>query len=326
MRLHSRMSLVFTVSLLSAPAALASPTVTVLDSFNPAVGQLPESITTDDAGNLYFSMSLALNELTVDKQLVTVAPIPAPAGASALGVKVGPDGFVYVVTAAFGGTTPSAFVWRVSPAKQVSLFATLPAESIPNDLVFDDDRNLYVTDSALGQIWKIDPQGNPTVWFADPLLLGNSTNSVVPGRPLGANGIAFGLFERALYVSNTDYGRIVRIRVHHGRPQGIEVVATSDQLIGADGIAFDIFGTLYVAVNAGDRIGTVSPFGTVSTFVEGSPLDAPSSVAFGTRRSDRFTLYMTNFAILRASGLKPGTPEPSLASVPVPFPGLPLER
>lgn len=323
MKLHSTMALAFAVCL-SAPAAPASP-VTVLRSFDPFQGQLPESITTDDAGNLYFSMSGALNEFTVDHQLLTVATIPAPAGASALGVKVGPDGFVYVVTAAFGGTTPSAFVWRVSGSSQVNLFASLPAESIPNDLVFDDEKNLYVTDSALGQIWKIDPLGKPTVWLADPLLLGNGTNSVVPGRPLGANGIAFGWFEQSLYVGNTDYGRIVRIRVRHGRPQGIEVVATSDQLIGADGIAFDALGTLYVAVNAADRIATVSPCGTVSTFVEGSPLDAPSSVAFGVRRSDRFTLYTTNFAILRASGLKLGTPEPSLASVPVPFSGLPLK-
>lgn len=318
---------VFAFSLLPAMTALASPPVTVLQAFNPAFGQLPESITADDAGNLYFSLGGTLQKYTTAHQLVQLATIPVPVqqGAATLGVKVGPEGNIYMAVASFNPALTVASVWRVSPDGQnVSQFVALPGDSIPNDLVFDPQGNLYLTDSAKGQIWKIDQTGNAQVWLADPLLLGNPT-SPVAGSPLGANGIAFDRFHRNLYVANTDYGRILRIGFRHGRATGIEVAVTNSLLVGADGIAFDVLGDLYVAVNASDRIAVVSPFGTVSVLVEGSPLDAPSSLVFGTRCADRHTLYVTNFAIMRVNGLKPGTPQPSLASLPVLLPGLDLD-
>jgi sugar lactone lactonase YvrE len=317
---------VFAFTILSTTTALASPPVKILQAFNPAYGQLPESITADDDGNLYFSMGGTLQKYTADHQLVQLATIPVPVqqGAATLGVKVGPEGYIYMAVASFNPTLTVASVWRVSPDGQnVSQFATLPGDSIPNDLVFDPQGNLYLTDSSKGQIWKIDQAGTAKVWFADPLLLGNPSNPVA-GAPLGANGIAFDRFQRNLYVANTDYGRIVRIGLHHGKAHGIEVVASSSLLVGADGIAFDVLGSLYVAVNAADRIAVVTPFGTVSVLVEGAPLDAPSSLVFGTRCSDRHTLYLTNFAIMRVNGIKPGTPQPSLASLPVLLPGLDL--
>ncbi len=324
MRRYATMVCAFAISLLSATAALASPPVTVLHQFDPLQGQMPESITADDDGNLYMSVSGTLRKYTTDHQLITVATLPIPPDAATLGVKVGPEGYVYVVSANFAPSSAAAFVWRVSPAGEVSLFATLPPEGIPNDLVFDPEGNMYVTDSGLGQIWKIDPAGHPQVWFAHPLLLGNPANPVGVIHALGANGIAFDRFGRHLYVSNTDYGRIVRIGFHRGRARGIEVVATSDLLLGADGIAFDVLGILYVAVNGSDSIVTVGHNGAVSVLVQGAPLDAPSSLVFGARCSDRHTLYVTNFAIQRALGFKPGAPQPSLVSLRVPFPGLDL--
>jgi len=65
MRCYTTMAWVFTVSLLPAMAALASPLVTVLETFDASQGQLPESITADDAGNLYFSVGGTLREFTV---------------------------------------------------------------------------------------------------------------------------------------------------------------------------------------------------------------------------------------------------------------------
>lgn len=322
---RTTMALALAISMLPATSALAHPPVTVLRSFDPMMGQLPESITADDSGNLYFSMGGTLQKYTTDHQLVTVATIPVPVmqGAATLGVKVGPDGFIYMATAAFAPNLSTAFVWKISPAGQVTQFADLNQPgAIPNDLVFDPAGNLYVTDSGLGQIYKIDPQGQVAVWFNHPLLLGDPSNPVA-GNPLGANGIAFAPLGCHLYVANSDFGRIVRIGFHHGRARGIETVTTSELLRGADGIAFDALGILFVAVNTSDRVATVGWNGRVAVLVEGSPLDAPSSLVFGTRRADRHTLFLTNFAIMRVNGLKTDHPPmPSLASLPVLFPGL----
>jgi sugar lactone lactonase YvrE len=319
---------VFAFSLLPTMVAHACPPpVRVLQAFNAAYGQLPESITADDEGNLYFSMAGAIQKYTTDHQIVQLATIPVPIqqGASVGGVKVGPEGYIYATVASFNPFLSVSSVWRVSPNGQdVNQFASFPQDSLPNDLVFDPQGNLYVTDSSKGQIWKIDQTGNAQVWLADALLLGNPS-APIAGSPLGANGIAFDGFRRNLYVMNTDYGRIVRIGIRHGRPNGIEVVTTNDLLRGGDGIAFDVLGHIYVANNGADRIVVVSPLGgAVSVLVEGAPLDAPSSLVFGTGRQDRHTLYVTNFAIMRVNGLKPGTPQPSLVSLPVLLPGLDL--
>ena len=94
---------VFAFAILSTTTALASPPVKILQAFNPAYGQLPESITADDDGNLYFSMGGTLQKYTADHQLVQLATIPVPVqqGAATLGVKVGPEGYIYVAVASF---------------------------------------------------------------------------------------------------------------------------------------------------------------------------------------------------------------------------------
>lgn len=304
----------------------ASPPVSTLVSFDPSLGELPESLTVDDAGHLFLSVGGTVRKFTLPNSLSTLAAVPIPTGTFTVGIKVGPDGFIYVAS---GGLTPdpaAAFIWRVSPSGVAEVFATLPAEGFPNDMAFDDRGQLYVTDSFLGLIWKIDTHGNPSVWLEDPLLQGNPAAPVAIIHSFGANGIAFDAARRHLYIGNTDYGRIMRVGIHHGNAAGIEVVAESDELKGSDGIALDDRGTLYVAVNALDRIATVGRGGEISVFAEGAPLDSPSSLVFGTRRFDRHTLYLTSFALFRANGFLPGAPHPALQSVPVPFGGVDLDR
>ena len=324
MRRFATMAWMFAISFLTATVSLASPPLTVVHPFDLTMGQLPESVTTDAAGNLFISVGGTVSKYTTDHQLVTLATLPLPNGGSSLGIKVGPDGALYVASAAFTPGVVASFVWRVSPTGQVSVFATLPPEGIPNDLAFDERGDLYVTDSGLGQIWKIGPNGKPEVWLADPLLQGDPAHPAAVIHALGANGLAFDRSGHYLYVSNTDYGRILRIRIQHGQARDIDIVATSPLLVGADGIALDILGTLYVAVNTTDRIVTVDHHGAVAVLVEGSPLDSPSSLAFGSGCADHHTLYLTNFAIQHALGIRPGMPAPSLASVPVPFRGIDL--
>jgi sugar lactone lactonase YvrE len=95
-------------------------------------------------------------------------------------------------------------------------------------------------------------------------------------------------------------------------------------LVGADGLAMDRSGTLYVAVNTQDQLATVDKRGRITVLTSGAPLDGPSSLAFGIAPCERHSLFITNFAISRASGAKPGTPNPGLLSLRVSTPGLEL--
>jgi len=310
---------------LSSAIALASPSVSTLKAFDASLGELPESVSADDAGNLFVSVGGKVGKFSVDHTYSTIASVPIPTGAFTVGIKVGPDNALYVASGALTAALDAAAIWRVTQSGDARVFAALPAEGFPNDMAFDKCGEFYVTDSFLGLIWKIDRQGHAQVWFEDPLLQGNPAAPVPIVHFFGANGIAFDAAREHLYISNTDYGRIMRIRLHGGNAGKLEVIAESDQLKGADGIALDRHGTLYVAVNALDRIATVDFRGNVATYVEGTPLDAPSSVVFGTRPADRHSLFLTSFSLYRANGLKPGSPQPALQSVPVPFGGVDLD-
>ncbi len=215
-------------------------------------------------------------------------------------------------------------MWRIHPDGAVDQLAALDPNGFPNDLAFDDDGNLFVTDPFLGEIWKVDGEGNASVWASDPILLGNAANPALLIHDFGVDGIAFDKQKKSLYVNNLDYGEIVRIGVGDGGEAGEpEVFASDALLVGSDGIAFDHKGTLYVAVNGQDRLAAVSPEGDVTSLAVGAPLDGPSSLVFGTHGNDKKTLYVASFAISRALGTKPGAPHPGISSIHVPANGPP---
>lgn len=294
-----------------------------LASFDPTQGQIPESITTDSDGNLFFSWASTstIQKRTPDGQITTFGTLPIPV--FTLGVKVGPDGCVYTVSTSLSAT-PGAFVWRICTPGAVEQFAVLDPNGGPNDLAFGDDGTLYVTDPFLGQIWQVTPDGDARVWLQDPLLVGDAAHPALVFHAVGVDGIAFDADKRHLYVDNLDLGYIVRIGVEDGMPGEVSLFASDSHLVGADGIAFDDKGDLYVAVNAQDALAIVDPCGGVRVVDQGGLLDGPSSVVFGRTKSDRHRLYITSSAFSRAFGFQSGTPHPALLAKHVGHEGLPL--
>lgn len=312
---------------LSSDLATSSraPNLSRVVAFDPALGQLPESIAQDLAGNLYVSIASTVVKVTPAGVVSTLVALPVPEGTFATGVKLGPDGYLYVGSAAFDATLAASFVWRVSlTTGDAEVVAALDPAGFPNDLAFDDDGNIFVTDPFLALVWRIDVSGEAAVWLSDPAFAGNPAAPAL-GAPFGVDGIAFDRGDRHLYFGNLDFGTILRARVgRDGSPGALQLVAEDERLIGADGIAFDRAGKLFVAVNAQDRIATVDRRGRVEVVAEGGLLDGPSAFAFGVPRRDRQTLFITNFAISRAMGLVPGTPRPGILALEVRRPGLPV--
>jgi hypothetical protein len=321
--------LAFTSLLVLAPlTADSAPIFTTVATFNPAVGDLPESLTIGDDGSFYLSMSTAtIKRVAPDHTVSSFASLPVTPGAFATGLKFGPDGYLYAASAGFGPSPSAAFIWRISPAGVVSQYAALDANGFPNDLAFDDHGNLFVTDPFLGLVWKIDHHTHAaSIWLADPLLAGNPANPALTLHSFGVDGIAFDKDKHSLYFGNVDFGEILKTDIEcDGSAGDLEVFAGDAKLLGVDGIAFDKQGTLYAAINGQDAIAAVDEHGHVSTVVTGSPLDAPSSLVFGNHGNDKKNLYISNFAVLRAFGVRPGAPHPSLVSIPVQHGGLPLD-
>jgi len=309
------------VSLASARAARALG-LEVVAAFDPAQGEIPESVTADHAGNLYFSIGSTVRKRTPAGQISVFGTLPI--AAFALGVKVGPDGCVYTASTSLDPTVVGAFVWQICSAGTVVQFAALDPSGGPNDLAFDDEGNLYVTDPFLGQVWKVLPNGTPSVWLAHPLLLGNPAHPVLVFHAVGVDGIAFDKQKRNLYLGNLDFGRVVQVEFNHGAPGAVSVFAADPLLEGIDGIAFDQTGNLFVAVNAHDRFAVIDHHGDVTVLAEGGLLDGPSSLVFGTTHHDERTLYITSSAFSRAFGFQGGVPHPALLKTELQHKGLDL--
>jgi sugar lactone lactonase YvrE len=255
----------------------------------------PESLAVDGGGNLFVTLGFSgqVVKVSTDGRQTPIAELPVGNGLLT-GLAFDASGRLYVAAATFSDD-PAPGVFRVNADRSVTRVLTLPADSFPNGLAFHNGV-LYVSDSDLGTIWQAtNGTTNATAWYHDPLLS--------PTRKIGANGIAF--WRDSLYVAVADAGRIIRIPLGVGGTSGTATVVTEQQLLSsADGIAFDVAGNLYIAVNDTNRLYRLAPDGALARLADRSDgLSYPTMPAFGTTRTTRTTLYLTNGALAN------GTPD-----------------
>jgi sugar lactone lactonase YvrE len=128
----------------------------------------------------------------------------------------------------------------------------------PNGLVFDKSGNLYFSDSFQGAIFRIDnpqacaPACSVTTVSHDPLL------ATAGFPPFGANGLALNGDESALFIANTGDDRVLKLDLAQ-----FAVTVFAESINGADGLAFDRHGRLWVAANQNDEVVALNAAGRV---------------------------------------------------------------
>jgi sugar lactone lactonase YvrE len=235
------------------------------------------------------------------KATYPIAIINPYAGMSAASCAAfGPDGKLYVIEPFVG-----VIRMNLDPGNSQSVYSAFAptGPSLLNDLVFDDDGNLYVTDSFAATIYKVPAGGGaPVVWFTDPALAGN------PQLPFGVNGIRIDRNNKNVYVSVTVDagfdGKIYRLPlVASPDADDLELFASLG-FTGPDGIAFGKSGKLYVAQALSNNITVLNPDGSVDAVYSGPALDPqgspvrwanPANIAFNNQEG---TLLVTNHASL----------------------------
>ena len=117
----------------------------------------------------------------------------------------------------------------------VDLGALTPDASahFPNDIAVDKDGNAYVSDSAAGVIYKVDIDGNASVFLQDASFVGSF---VLNGIAYNPNG----------YLVAVRSPNLIKIPLDH--PQGFTVVTVEGDVQGGDGIIFADARTLVAAV------------------------------------------------------------------------------
>jgi sugar lactone lactonase YvrE len=309
--------------LFAQPSAAASPSE--VRNFGPDLRTtcaFPEGIAADPSGRLYASSanlaaaSGPANICVLDRagnivDVISVAPGPAGV-AQLLGMLFVPGEGLYV--ADFGGGGGGGRVLRVNVHTHD---AAVVASGFlaPNGLARDEDGNLWVSDSFAGSITKIRRNGTTrTFTYANEL---KPAAGEFP--PFGANGIAFDREERYLYVAMTSRDQILRIRHEDGELGRIELFATGTPggaLDGADGIAFDVKGNLYVCSNQSNEVAVLSPRGRVIAEYRGTDdnrFSNPASPVFVGRQ-----VFVANLALFDPN------PMHKVSVFTAPHPGAPL--
>lgn len=167
----------------------------------------------------------------------------------------------------------------------------------PNAMTFDRSGNLYVSDSFLGAIYRIDNAQGCLAPCAVTTVLHHPLLATAGFPPFGANGLALSRDEQTLFVANTGDDRVLKVDL---ATQAISVFAES--VNGADGLAFDERGILWVAANQADRIVGLDDKGRVVAQIgdfekigaDGAPVGPlfPASLVRVGRE-----IYVTNLAL-----------------------------
>jgi sugar lactone lactonase YvrE len=260
----------------------------------PVSTDFSEGIAVSKHGDIYFGLALSggIYRRAPDGALSLLAQLPTGGGVL-LGLALDHRDVLHAALASFDDATSG--VWRVGPDGATQRILAMPGDALPNALAFDEDGDLYVTDSAGGAIWRLGRNGAGSIWAVSDLLRGFPGGHGFPSG-VGANGIAHR--QRAFYTVNTDTGRIVRVGISRegsAEPPTIWFDG-SGLLVTGDGVAFDVKGNLYVGDQDANQLVRIAPDGKLTVLVTAaqSPLFlAPTNPAFGRREGDERTIYVT---------------------------------
>jgi hypothetical protein len=243
--------------------------------------QFPEGIAADAAGRIYVSTfafapapSYIVKLGAGGRELQRTADLGVPL----LGLAFDAGGHLFA--ADFG----NGRILRIADGDLASapeVYATLPCCSYlpgfpppfpkgtasPNALFFDAQGDLWVSDSFQGAIFRIPSPGCPGGGSSCVVLAAQDATLATAGfPPFGANGLS--RRGGALYVANTGNDTVIRIPLNPDlTAASYEVWAQS--INGADGLAFDSSGRLWVCANQADELVVLEE---IDTTADGQPV------------------------------------------------------
>jgi sugar lactone lactonase YvrE len=291
-----------------ASVSMGTPSASILVDLDPSSVDrtlIVENITADRAGILYTADRVTGNVLRVDPR----SPKPVVVGkvesrtvdgkkvdASPGGITFDSKGDLYLAAGPFGEVVRIKAA-DLNPAKPG--VAQMFASGVPgaNGIAFDSRGNLFVSGGASGIVYSVGVNGGAAQAVAQieksvrTLPDGKATQAIV------ANGLKFDT-SGVLHVADTSRGAVWKVVIGaDGKGGKPALLAQNPMLEGADDMAFDSNGDLWVAANELNSVVSISPAGVVKTIANNAsqgPLEFPSSLVFVGEAA-----YVVNFDVPR---------------------------
>lgn len=270
----------------SAPSVLAD-----LDPVSADRTVIVESIAADRNGMLYLPDRVTGNILRVDPK----SPKPTVVGrieareikgkkvnADPSGIAFNPQGDLFVAVGPFAEVVHIR-ASELNPGKPGSAQTFATGTPGANGIVFDRQGNLFVSGGGSGIVYRVGANGGAA---QQAVQIDKNSRTLPDGKTqqaITANGLEIDR-NGVLHVADTSRGAVWKVEIgSDGKGGKPLLLAQSPLLEGADGLAFDRSGNLWVTANERNALLTVTPDGTVREVAKNSgqgPLEFPSAIVF----------------------------------------------
>ncbi|HSA11776.1 MAG TPA: hypothetical protein P5205_15555 [Candidatus Paceibacterota bacterium] len=279
---------------------------------------LPQSITVDNATNLYVadSMNHTVRKLTPQGTGWVVSTLAGLAGVSGseddagsaarfkspAGVAVDSQGRIYVadtrnnlirrITSAGSVSTIAGDVWAGTPGSTDGK-GNAATFSTPSGAAVDSSRNIYVADAASSIIRVVNSQGYVSTLAGNPGINGSVDGIGSEALFYGPSGVAVDSVGNVYVADTTNHtiryinwdGEVVTMAGIPGNPGSNDGPMETARFKYPSGVAVDSNGTVYVADRDNHSIRMVTFWGEVSTV---AGLAGAAGAADGTNSAARF--------------------------------------
>ena len=297
-----------------ASVAPKDPTVKILVDLDPASVErtvIVESIAADRNGMLYVADRISGNVMRVDPKAPTPVPVVVArieprdlqgrrVNADASGMAFDAEGNLYIASGPFGEVVRVRAA-DLDPAKPGLAQTWATGTPGANGVAFDARGNLFVSGGASGVVFRIAAGGGVAQPAAQIERFVRTLPDGKTQQPIVANGLAFDA-QGVLHVADSARGALWKVALGADGKAAASVMLVQNALLeGADGMAFDRAGRLWVASNENNAVVTVTPAGAVQTVARNGsagPLEFPSAIVFVGDRA-----YVSNFDVARRDNL-----------------------
>jgi sugar lactone lactonase YvrE len=273
-------------------AGRSAPSVLVdLDPVSADRTVIVESIAADRNGMLYLPDRVTGNILRVDPK----SPKPTVVGrieareikgkkvnADPSGIAFNPQGDLFVAVGPFAEVVHIR-ASELNPGKPGSAQTFATGTPGANGIVFDRQGNLFVSGGGSGIVYRVGANGGAA---QQAVQIDKNSRTLPDGKTqqaITANGLEIDR-NGVLHVADTSRGAVWKVEIgSDGKGGKPLLLAQSPLLEGADGLAFDRSGNLWVTANERNALLTVTPDGTVREVAKNSgqgPLEFPSAIVF----------------------------------------------